>query len=88
MHKIARGCLWVLLGCCAIIDGGLGEAAISGCCDVASVENGVWQLPGPMPELWLPIAAFVLFQGILIALLIRMKRGQSSNIPISPFSSR
>jgi hypothetical protein len=41
-------------------------------------ENGRWLLPGPEPRLWFPIAGFLLFQGVLILALIRMREPEQS----------
>jgi hypothetical protein len=76
-RKLARrGTLFVLF-VCALIDAGLGEGAISGMGNVAYRSNGLWVLPQPDPSLWLPIACFVLFQGILIFALIRLREPQA-----------
>lgn len=56
-----------------LVDGALGEAAISGVGDVGSLENGRWSLPRAQPELWFPIVGFLLFQGFLIFALLRLR---------------
>jgi hypothetical protein len=53
----------------------MGEAAISGCCDVAYLgKHGGWRLPDPEPKLWLPIVGLTLFEGVLIFALIRLRK--------------
>jgi hypothetical protein len=56
-----------------ILDGGLGEMAISGCCDVALNGYGRWVLPGPEPKFWIPIGCLIVFQAVMIAALIRLR---------------
>lgn len=74
-RKLVVRMMWVALVCCLMVDGALGEGAISGCCDVAIRRtNGEYLLPGPEPKLWIPIAGMQLIQGILIAVLIRLRR--------------
>ncbi len=50
MRQLARFCIWVILVICLLLDGALGEAAISGCCDVGywiAMEGG--RCPGLNP---------------------------------------
>ena len=73
-RKFARRFVWAILACCFIVDGTLGEAAISGSGDVGQLDaNGTFSFPGPEPELWRWIAGFVFFQGILVLALIRLR---------------
>lgn len=65
--------IWILLAICLLIDGGLGEVAISGCCDVGFVKDGNWAMPEAKPELWFPAFVFVLAQGAMIAALIHLR---------------
>ena len=46
-RKLARFCVYFVLAFCILADGGLGEGAISGCCDVGYLsKNGTWSMPG------------------------------------------
>ena len=58
-----------------------GRGAISGCCDVATVEKNGWSnFPGPEPRLWLPIGIFLIFQGVLIFALIRLRQPEANRV--------
>ncbi len=72
-RTILKSVLWILLGCSALFDGALGEAAISGCCDVSVTADGRWILPAPRPGLWVPICLFVMIQGLLVFGLLRLR---------------
>jgi hypothetical protein len=73
-RKFVRLCLLVVLVFCAILDGAMGEGAISGYGDVGNQNaNGIWSLPGPDPSLWQWIAAFILIQGALIVAFFRLR---------------
>jgi len=73
-RKFVRSCIWVVLTCCVLLDGALGEGAISGCCDVGYIDaNGHFALPGPEPGLWPWIIGFILLQGALITALLRLR---------------
>ena len=73
-RRLIRFCIWTILVLSAIVDGGLGEAAISG-----SGHVGMWDaqghivFPSAQPELWLQIMGFILFQGVLVAVLIGLR---------------
>jgi hypothetical protein len=70
-----KAILWTLLACCGLIDGALGEAAISGCCDVvAGSGDGGWIAPRPQPEIWPWLGLFVAFQALLIFATLRVGR--------------
>ena len=57
-----------------LLDGALGEGAISGCCDVGYIDaNGHFALPGPDPGFWPWIVGLVCLQGMLILALIRIR---------------
>ena len=82
-RKLARWCIWIVLACCFLFDGALGEGAISGVGDVAFLDSsGQWRLPGPEPKLWVPIGGFILFQGVLIFALIRLREPKSRHNPL------
>ena len=82
-RRLVRSCIWVALGCCLILDGALGEAAISGVGDVGYFdESGYFKFPGPEPRLWLPIAGFIVLQGILIFGLIRLRETKDAGLSI------
>lgn len=72
-RKIIGAVIWVLLVFCLVVDGALGETAISGCCDVGFVREGTWGVPEAEPELWFPAFGFVLAQGAMITALIRLR---------------
>jgi len=76
-RKLLRRICWFALACCGLVDAAMGEGAISGCCDVGFVDpSGHFALPGPDPELWLPIAGFVVIQGFLILAIIRLRESE------------
>jgi H+/Cl- antiporter ClcA len=77
--------LWLALACCAVADGVLGEAAISGAGDVFRVdEHGHWVFPAGQPELWAPIVLLVALQGVLVFALLRTRRPEARTaIPFS-----
>jgi hypothetical protein len=78
-RKLLRRISWLALACCGLLDGALGEAAISGCCDVFFMdESGKIIWPRPEPELWLPIIGFVVIQGFLILALIRLRESEQT----------
>ena len=78
LRKFVRACIWLALACCLMVAAGLGEAAISGCCDVGYWKNGRVVFPGPEPELWLPICLFVIVQGVLVFALIRLRHPEQN----------
>ena len=74
---LRRG-IWFILACCAVLDGVLGEAAISGYEHAAFVRaDQKWAFPQAQPELWLPIMGFVAIQGFLVFVLIRLRHADS-----------
>lgn len=83
MRRFARICIGITLGFCMLIDGALGEAAISGCCDVYYLDaEGRIVLPRPDPKLWLPIVVFVLLQGALVLGFIRLRAPSGDQISL------
>jgi hypothetical protein len=79
MRQFVRSCLWITFACCVILDGAMGEAAISGYGDVGHWNTtGTWSFPGPNPELWPWIAGLVLLQGSLIVALFRLREPSHS----------
>jgi hypothetical protein len=79
---ILRWVIWLILACCAAIDGMLGEAAILGGGDVGFVDaDGKFALPLANPKLWLPIIGFVVIQGFLIFALIRLRHTSKGQPP-------
>lgn len=84
MRRLVRLTITVALACCLLLDVALAEGAISGCCDVGYFDaNGRLVFPGPEPALWLPIAGFVILQGILVFVLIRLRRSRPDHTPIA-----
>lgn len=73
LRQFVRICTYIVLVFCALIDGGLGEEAISGCCDVGHSANGHLFFPGPEPELWPWIVVFILVQGALVFAVFRLR---------------
>jgi hypothetical protein len=73
-RKGIRCVIWSLLALCAALDELLAEGAISGLGDVAYVDaEGNWEFPRAEPKLWLPIAGFILLQGLLVFALLRLR---------------
>jgi len=58
-RKLVRTCVWIALVITGHMDAGLGEIAISGCCDVGTWKDGKLFFPGPEPEFWLPISILI-----------------------------
>jgi hypothetical protein len=78
-RKLAHSCIYVVLAFSALCDGGLGEGAISGCCDVGYVRNPTWGLVGTQPELWPWIAGFIVLQAMLILAVFRLRDPNQAN---------
>ena len=75
LRQLVKSGIWVALCFCLILDGEMGEGAISGYGDVFYLdEHGRFTLPGREPKLWFLIAGLILFQGVLIFTLIRLRR--------------
>lgn len=79
-RRMIRGFLWLILGVCAILDAGLGEAAISGAGHYFFLDDrGNLVTPRGDNTLWVPIALFVVLQGLLVFALIRLRRPDADN---------
>lgn len=76
---LARAIVTSMLILCGLVDGMLGELAISGpdTC-IIPVVNGRWVPPTGDPTAWPWIALFVVFQGVLVCLRIRF--GETSSM--------
>jgi hypothetical protein len=74
LREIARRCAWIILALSLILDGAMGEAAISGYGDVGYLtSDGRFSHPGPDPSLWPWIAGLILVQAGLILAIIRLQ---------------
>jgi hypothetical protein len=63
-----------------MLDGAMGEAAISGYGDVGYLSaDGTWHFPGPDPTLWPWICALTLVQGGLALTIIRLRDPRDPN---------
>ena len=79
--------IWVVLGISIILDGALGDYAISPGGDVIYFDaNGQWIAPKPSPAVWISITGFVLLQGVLILAQIRLRA--PNQVQPSMFSQR
>lgn len=86
LRTLLRCGIWLLMACCAVLDGVLGEAAISGYgCLIYWDAAGNLILPQPRPELWVPILGLILVQGLLVVALIRLReRGGNQPALMTP----
>lgn len=74
VRQVVRRYIWALLAVTLLLDAGLGEAAISGCCDVFPLDRyGRWESSYTEPALWLPVGGLILSQSILVLALIRLR---------------
>jgi hypothetical protein len=69
-----------------MIDSGMGEAAISGCCDVIGSHMNpdgtfTFSFPSPEPALWPWIFGFIVIQALLILAIIRLREPQETSGP-------
>jgi len=64
--------IWVALVCSFLVDGAIGDYAITGG-DVIRVVDGRWASPGGDPSMWAWAGGFVIAQGLLILALIRLR---------------
>jgi len=82
-RRFFQTCIWIALGVCVMVDGGLADYAISpGGCIVHFDENGGLIIPKPSPDAWIWVAGFVLIQSVLIFALIRMRQPRQAASPI------
>jgi hypothetical protein len=80
LRHLVRALTWLTLACCFLADGYLGEAAIFSGDRISVDERGNWLAEGPQTHLWLPIAGFLILQGILIFAAIRLRDPKSSHV--------
>ena len=78
LRRIVRFSIWIVLGLCFLLDGALGEYAITGGSRDVVYPDDQGQFPPPAAVPWIPIAIFVLVQGILVFAQIRLRKPKDS----------